>query len=490
MIRLSLTQRLSLVFVGLLVACSAVSAWLQINASMRHEQEVVQRVSFGLADHIAGTTQLMDAGGWRPDAVRTLFSQLMAVNPSVELYLLDNQGRIVGDAAPSGHIKRDHVDLAPIQRFLSGERLPILGDDPRGAYTRKVFSAAPVRMNGRNVGYVYVVLQGEAHDSVVQSHVSDDVLGPSLWTLGLIALLALIMGLVAFRLITRPLRALTQAVRKFDANGEQAAALGSAGPDSQPSDEISVLRDAFAQMGRRIADQWQELELQEQQRRDLIAGISHDLRTPLTSLHGYLETLRIKDATLGAQERRRCLDIAINQSSKVGRLAQELFDLARLESGQVQPEPEVFSLADLAQDVAQKYELEAQRHGQTMRVDMPQPPPAVLADLAMIERVLTNLLDNAIRHNPPGTDIQLRLRHDGDAWVAIEVADNGPPIPAAVRETLFMRASQRTEGASGGLGLIVVRRLLMLQGEDIHLEDASGQTIFRFRLPVAGSNRP
>jgi signal transduction histidine kinase len=470
--------------VALLVACSAVSAWLQISASMRHEQEVVQRVSFGLADHIAGTTQLMDARGWRPQAVRTLFSQLMAVNPSVELYLLDNQGKIVGDAAPSGRIKRDQVDLGPIRRFLSGERLPILGDDPRSTHARKVFSAAPVRMEGRSVGYVYVVLQGEAHDSVVQSHASDDVLGPSLWTLGLIALLALIMGLVAFRLITRPLRSLTQAVRKFDANGEQAAALASASPDSQPSDEISVLRDAFAQMGRRIADQWQELARQDQQRRDLIASISHDLRTPLTSLHGYLETLRIKDGTLDAQERRRYLDIAINQSSKVGRLAQELFDLARLESGLVQPEPEPFSLADLAQDVVQKYELAAHEHGQTMSVDMPQPLPSVLADLAMVERVLTNLLDNAIRHNPAGTDIQLRLRHDDDAWVHIEVADNGPPIPPAVRETLFARAPLRSEGG-GGLGLIVVRRLLMLQGEDIHLNETSGRTVFHFQLPVA-----
>ncbi|NYT38995.1 HAMP domain-containing histidine kinase [Allopusillimonas soli] len=482
--RLTLTQRLSLVFVALLLACSAVSAWLQIRASMRHEQVVVQRVSFGLADHIAGRAQLMDASGWRPDAVRTLFSQLMAVNPSVELYLLDNQGRIVGDAAPSGHLKRRQIDLEPIRRFLSGARLPILGDDPRSTAARKVFSVAPVRVDGRNAGYVYVVLQGETHDTAVESRVMDGVLAPSLLTLGLVGLLALVMGLLAFRLITRPLRALTQAVRQFDANGEKAAALADTDADHPPADEISILREAFAQMGRRIAEQWQALARQDQQRRDLMASISHDLRTPLTSLHGYLETLRIKDHMLGTQERHRYLDIAIAQSAKVGHLAQELFELARLESGLVRPELEIFSLAELAQDVTQKYALAAQARGQAMSVDM-TPLPPVRADLAMVERVLTNLLDNAIRHNPSGTRIQLRLRAVDNTRVEVDVMDDGPPLPEAVRNTLFEYAPQKSGGGSGGLGLIVVQRLLMLQGEKISLVEQRGQTIFRFYLPMA-----
>lgn len=488
MTRLTITQRLSFVFAALLVACSAVSAWLQIHASTRHEQEVVQRVSFGLADYIAGRAQLMDASGWRPGAVHMLFGQLMAVNPSVELYLLDKQGKVVGDAAPSGHLKRRQVALEPILRFLSGARLPILGDDPRSAHARKVFSVAPVRVDGRDAGYVYVVLQGETHDSAAQSRAVDGVLGPSLWTLGLIALLALAMGLIAFRLITRPLRSLTQSVRTFDANGEQAAALAGTDANGTPSDEIAILRDAFAHMGRRIADQWQELARQDQQRRDLITSISHDLRTPLTSLHGYLETLRIKDDTLDAEQRHRYLDIAIEQSSKVGRLAQELFELARLESGLVQPEPETFSLADLAQDVTQKYALAAQARGQAMDIVMTCPVPAVRADLAMVERVLTNLLDNAIRHNPPGTHIFLRLRDMGDGRVEVEVADTGPPIAQAVRDTLFTHAPQQA-GHGGGLGLIVVRRLLMLQKEDIQFVEPSAETIFRFFLPVAGEGR-
>jgi len=486
--RLTLTQRLSIVFAVLLLACSGASVWLQIEASARHEQEVVQRLSLGLAGHIAGTAQLMDADGWRPDAVRDLFGMLMAVNPSVELYLLSNDGRIVGNAAPDGRLKRDRVDLGPVRRLLAGAPLPVLGDDPRNADVRKVFSAAPVRIGGRDAGYVYVVLQGEARDELAARLAASSALQTTLWAMAIVALFGLIMGLIAFRLITRPLRALTQTVRSFDGNGERAASLAAgSGADEPRGDEIAVLRAAFAQMGRRIAEQWRELTQQDQQRRDLIANISHDLRTPLTSLHGYLETLRIKDGALDAADRRRYLDIALGQSRKVGRLAQELFELARLESGLVQPEIEPFALPDLVQDVVQKFELAADARGQRVAIDIAPAVPAVRADLGMIERVLTNLLDNAIRHNPPGTRVAIRVSSLPGA-VGVEVSDTGTGIPAEMRDGLFARAPALRHRAreSGGLGLVIVQRILQLHGSEIRLADAPGPgAAFRFALATA-----
>jgi signal transduction histidine kinase len=481
--RLRLAQRLSLVFAVLLLACSGISAWLQIHSSSRHEQAVAQQLSAGLAAHIAGTAQLMDVDGWRPDAVRSLFDKLMAVNPSVEVYLLNNDGKIVGNAAPPGHLKREQVALEPIHQLLSGASLPVLGDDPRGLGTLKVFSAAPVQVDGRQAGYVYVILQGETRDALAARLSSDAVLRMTLWTTILVALLGLLMGLTAFRLITRPLQALTEAVRSFDANGEIAAAL----PMDDQGDEITVLRSAFAQMGQRIAEQWRELTRQDQQRRDLIANISHDLRTPLTSLHGYLETLRLKDDSLSPAERLRYLDIALSQSAKVGRLAQELFELARLESGLVQPEWESFSLPDLVQDVLQKFELAVQARRQHLSADIPLALPVVRADLGMIERVLTNLLDNAIRHTPEDTRITVTAQAMPEG-VRLEVGDTGPGIPETLRADLFCRASggYRNSSHSGGLGLVIVQRILQLHGGGIQLADGLDKgAVFRFTLPLA-----
>lgn len=482
---LTLTQRLSLVFSVLLLACCGASAWLQIRSSDLHEKEVVQNLSRGLADHIAHRTTLMDANGLRPDAVRQLFGQLMMVNPSVEVYLLDNEGRIKGDDAPAGHVKRTQVDLAPVRRFIAGGALPILGDDPRSIDGKKVFSAAPLQQDGQPPsGYIYVVLQGEAHDALAARVAASSVLRTTLWSMALVALLGLLAGLTAFGLITRPLRRLTDAMRRFDAEGEphlQPSVPRSANPSER--DEIAVLESAFTQMARRIGDQWRALTRQDQQRRELIANISHDLRTPLTSLHGYLETLSLKADSIGETERARYLAIALAQSVKVGRLAQSLFELARLEHGNVQPLLEPFSLVDLVQDVFQKFELPAEARRIRLRAGIPPRLPNVCADLGMIERVLTNLLDNAVRHTPPegAIDVDLAYRN---GKVEVTVSDTGSGIPAAQRAGLFERPFS-TSGAhrGGGLGLLIVQRMLQLHHSQIRLLDRAGPgTAFRFEL--------
>lgn len=489
-LRLTLTQRLSLVFAVLLLVCSGASAWIQLHASRMHELEVVQGLSRGVADSIAREAQLTDARGLNPDAVRHLFSQLMMVNPSVEVYLLEPDGRIAGHAAPAGRLRRDRVDLAPVRRLLDDGALPILGDDPRSADGRKVFSAAPLRVHGREVGYIYVVLMGEAHDRLVAQGSASNVLRTALWSIVLVALLCLAAGLVAFTLITRPLRRLTEEVARFDIHGvppELPQPQPRAAQDSR--DEIAVLRGAYRQMVERIGAQWKELMRQDQERRELIANVSHDLRTPLSSLHGYLETLLLKDAVLDAPERRRYLGIAINQSRKVGELVQSLFELARLEYGFVQPDPEPFSLVDLVQDVFQKFELRAEARRIALQAAFPPQLPTVHADLGMIERVLGNLLDNALRHVPEGGAVRIALAPSASgAAVEVTVSDTGPGIPAELREGLFQRPFI-VGGArrDGGLGLRIVHRILELHGSSIALVDVPGQgASFRFGLAVAG----
>ncbi|CCD40641.1 Osmosensitive K+ channel histidine kinase KdpD [Candidatus Paraburkholderia kirkii UZHbot1] len=293
--KLTLSQRLFAVFCVLLFACCGASAWLQIRASDLREKEVIQSLSRGLAAHIARDGALADAKDIDAPAVRRLFSQLIVVNPSVEVYLLDDTGRIRADDAPPGHLKRDYVDLAPVRRFLSGDTLPIQGDDPRSVDKRKVFSAAPLAAPGKapfGYVYVYVVLLGEEHDALAAKASASAVLRTTLASMGLVTLLGLVAGLVAFGLVTRPLRRLTEAMRKFAARGELA---GTSLPvvSSTPAadevkrrdnerDEIVVLESAFAQMAQRIGEQWRALGRQDRERREMVANISYDLRTPLS----------------------------------------------------------------------------------------------------------------------------------------------------------------------------------------------------------------
>ncbi|MDR5783519.1 HAMP domain-containing sensor histidine kinase [Caballeronia sp. LZ065] len=499
--KLTLSQRLFAVFCVLLLACCGASAWLQIRASDLREKEVIQSLSRGLATHVARDGALADAKDIDAPAVRRLFSQLMVVNPSVEVYLLDNTGRIRADDAPPGHLRRERIDLAPIERFLKGDALPILGDDPRSADKRKVFSAAPLGAAGQPpFGYVYVVLLGEQHDALAAKASASAVLRTTLASMGLVTLLGLVAGVVAFGLVTRPLRRLTEAMRRFDASaapGEPTLATLPAavtadkrGAREDERDEIVVLESAFAQMAARIGEQWRELGRQDRERREMVANISHDLRTPLASLHGYLETLTLKSESLAAAERRRYLSIALAQSTKVGHLAQSLFELARLEHGMVALEREVFSLPDLLQDVFEKFELPAQSRGVQLNAHLAPRVPSVMGDLGMIERVLTNLLDNAIRHTPPQGAVDVTVGHadETSGRVCITVSDTGPGIPPTMRDALFQRPFTSGGTHRGGLGLLIVQRMLQLNDSQIRLIDTGPHgTTFRFDLPAASA---
>jgi signal transduction histidine kinase len=480
------------VFCALLLASSAAAAWLQVRANTLHEQELVQRLSSDLAEHIAASAQFMDDNGLRPDAVRILFDQLMSVNPSVEVYLLDGSGRIVGDAAPTGHLRRDRVDVAPIERLLTGTPLPILGDDPRSEGGRKVFDAARLELDGRPWGYVYVILMGEARDLLAADVAASSVLRTTLWSMAVVALLGLLAGVVAFRQITRPLRALTAAMHELDVDSLTTGnALPIAPADTRNErDEIAILRRAFGRMATRIAEQWGTLTRQDQERRDLVANLSHDLRTPLTALHGFLETLACKPE-LGDAERRRYLDIALAQSAKVGRLAKELFELARLEHDAAKPEEEPFSLADLVHDVVQELGLLAHEKRQRIVADVLPSLPNVIGSLPLIERALTNLLDNAIRHTPAAGEIGIALRATSKT-VEVTVRDDGPGIPAAVHEALLRPSSALGARAAdaGGLGLLIVRRILELHGSRMEFDTSERGTRvwFELRLSTTSGN--
>ena len=501
--KLTFTRRLFLVFVVLLLVCSGASAWLQVRSNRMHELEVVQRLSRDLAGHIALSAQMTLADDPAPENVRRLFDQLMVVNPSVEVYLLDGAGTIVGHAAPEGRLRRGAVSLAPVRRLLAGEALPIMGDDPRSVDGRKVFSAAPVRISAAVSGFIYVVLLGEAHDRVAAVGTTSAVLRTALWSIALVAGSCLVAGLAAFSLITRPLRRLTRRVQDFDMDGAPVATAEPLAPGAGGGDEIGRLDTAFRLMSLRLGEQWRTLSRQDQQRRELIANVSHDLRTPLSSLHGYLETLQLKDATLDAAERRRYLGIALDQSRKVGALAQSLFELARLEYGFVQPEIEAFSLPDLVQDVFAKFELAAQAGQVALQADIAPGLPQVEADLGLVERVLSNLLDNALRHVPPGGAVRVELaavkpaqgkgeEAEQGGGVVVTVADTGPGIAADLRERLFHQPFNGGSGhRAGGLGLRIVHSILELHGSHIVLLDRPGEgAVFSFVLASGRHGEP
>lgn len=257
-------------------------------------------------------------------------------------------------------------------------------------------------------------------------------------------------------------------------------------PEPRPGNEVAVLENRFIDLARQIADQWDRLADSDRQRREFVANISHDLRTPLTSLLGYLETLTLKDEWLTAEERRQYLTIALRQATKCAIFRSSCLSW-RDWSMEALPQRELFAMGELISDVAQKFELTARTREVNLHIDVPGPLPLINADVSMIERVVTNLLDNAMRHTPVGGEIRLAVWQENQQ-LQVEVADNGAGVDAALRDDLFQRPSALSTQASredrGGLGLLIVKRMLELHGGDIRLVESVSGARFRFFVPL------
>mgnify|MGYP002713121117 CR=1 FL=1 len=399
-----------------------------------------------------------------------MFSRYMHINPAIEIYLLDRDGRILAFEAPEKRIKRKRVDLAPIRRFLSADAsLPILGDDPRDTHRRKVFSAAPVPLEGPARQYLYVILGGEAYDSVRallrESYFSQITLA------GAAAILAfgLLAGTLIFNVLTRRLRWLSEVMDRFRASGfrEHRPYAGHAAD----SDEIDRLGASFDAMAGRIVEQVDALEQQDTLRRNLVANVSHDLRTPLAALQGYLETLMMKAEEMEPEERRRQLATAFRQGERLTRLVDQLFELSKLEAQEAEPDFEPLSWGELVHDVAQKFRLNAEKKNVTLKVEAPQDLPLLQGDVAMLDRVMDNLVENALRHTPEGGRVTVQATAAGDT-VETAVLNTGSAIPAEAQPHLFERfyRSPDRRGAGAGLGLAIARRIAELHAGRIEVD--------------------
>ncbi|CAL1242008.1 sensor histidine kinase [Candidatus Methylocalor cossyra] len=483
----SLYSRIALTFAVLILLFGGLLGGLELVAAKHHQEEIIQRLSRGLAAHIAGHWPLATADAIDYQAVKELFHMLMVVNPSVEFYLLDSQGTILAFDAPPGRVWLKQVDLAPIRAFLAEAPLPLKGDNPRSPGRREIFSATPLYVQGEIVGYLYIVLAGDAYRSLAEDVWQGHVFQMAMTAGAGALLLTLVAGLVLFAVITRRLNALTRTIATFDEPG-RGDRLPLDDRLRQSPDEIGQLARAFTRMAERIAAQMRYIQAQDERRREMVANVSHDLRTPLTSLQGYLETILRKSEQLSAAEQQKYLQVAVRQSQRVSHLAQELFELAKLECEEVRPSVERFSLPELVQDVAQKFELAARQKNITINARFVQDLPLVYADIAMIERVLGNLIDNALRHTPEGGEIRIELGHSDGDGVSVKVADTGSGIAEEHLPGLFERDSplRRSPGRTrGGLGLLITQRILQLHGSTIEALSGQGRgATFRFSLPT------
>ncbi|MCY7296933.1 HAMP domain-containing histidine kinase [Alteromonas sp. a30] len=483
-------QQLAITLVALFIAFFAVFLFWLSDLHEMTKSEAEQKLHLQLAEHLVSDSPLLKTGAYDYEALSNLFHTLMVLGPNFEFYYLDSTGKVLTYSAPPEKVKRTHVDLAPIKTLLSEpSHLPVLGDDPRNPGKNKIFSAAPVMNNGTLQGYLYVIIGGEIHDSIwenlIQNQTMKEVVAVGITSVAFL----LVVLLLLFRWFTLPIQKLTNEMETLRDNGFNQ------GPhtweqfdwDEGSRNEVERLGGIFHEMLDQIHSQFETLKNLDDHRRTLLADLSHDLRTPLANLQGYIETLSLNSDKLSEEEKSRFIDISLRNARNLKRLIDQIFELAYLESGQVKLYLETFPLGELLHDVAAKFDLKARDRNIGLQVVPEKFNSLVYADIEKLERVLTNLIENALRHTPEYGQVLLKADVTENK-IRVSVEDTGVGISknevAFIFDARYQASNTKPDrNLHAGLGLAISRKLIKLQDSDIVVESRLGQgTCFTFDL--------
>jgi signal transduction histidine kinase len=299
----------------------------------------------------------------------------------------------------------------------------------------------------------------------------------------------LLIGLFLFYNLTKRLRMLATAVNQFAGSGfvEQPQIIL---PDKQSGDEIDQLCASFRALAEHTREQFNQLSNQDHLRRELVANVSHDLRTPVAAMQGYLETMSLSN-NLSEQEKQQYLEVALRHSKRLAKLVESLFELAKLEMKEVEPNLEPFPIAELLMDVVQKFESSHAQSDIKLECECQDNMPFVYADICLIERVMDNLIENAYAFSSPGSVIVVTARQMADK-ININVKDSGcgidPDDVPKIFDQFYQAQNKHRKGSHAGLGLSIVKRILELHGEKISVSSQLNKgTNFSFDLSVNSS---
>ena len=386
------------------------------------------------------------------------------------------------------------LDRNGLQLNITGldENTPNLTDDDMRAYMQTVLqSAEPVVFHagfdsyfGKNPVITVAMplsLRGEAVGAVFV-HKKLELINtgflPLFHELWLAAMIASALGLVltaytAVR-ITRPLTELANAAKRL-AQGDMSVKVR-----VYADDEIGEVSRAFNSMV-------DALQTMEEQRKGFVANVSHELRSPITSIAGYLQGML--DGTIPREEHQKYMQVVYDETQRLTRLIRDLLDLSRIESGNVPMNPVDFNINELMRRVLIKYEGRLDEKNMEVESEFADEPCMVHADMDRIEQVVSNLVDNAIKFCGQYGKLTLETRWVGDLCT-VTVADDGAGIDEKDLPHVFDRFytvdKAHTAGKGTGLGLSIVKQILLQHGHDITVESVKGEgTRFAFQLDRA-----
>ena len=449
----------------------------------QYRDESDQNLHTMVASQLAAKLERSTSGTIDYGELDRVLSEATRINPQIEIYIVGHDGNLLAWSGRMRPIFNFQVDVEPIRRFIHDPTVtyPLYGTSPRDEKGMRIFSAAPLRFGEESV-YLYVILSSVSQQITYQGLITKHATLASVGLLVLSLTVAAIIALAAFSWITKRLTRMTKSVERFE-QGDLTERI-----TDRSDDEVGKLARTFNVMASTIEAHIEALNQKDQLRRELIANVSHDLRGPITSISGFLETLLMKGNELPPESRERYTRIALAGVESLNRLIQELFELSKFEAREVVPSMAPVDLSDLVLSLEAKFTpLAAQRTVRIITAVAPHGAQVALCDLAMIERALSNLAENAIRYTPEGGQVTIGVEDCGER-LRIFVSDTGVGIdeedlPRIFDQFFRAKRTQRKDMPGTGLGLAIVRKIIEAHNSAIDVASKPNEgTRFSFSL--------
>ncbi len=483
-----LIAKLSISFLIIIIFIGITYMFLSLFFSHKFYEETTQKLNANVANHLIdekfkNASPFLENGTVNKPLFGDIMHNMMAVNRGIEVYLLNEDGSIlysvVLDHSNSEKpIKK--INLEPIKEFINQKgKTYILGDDPLNSGEKKIFSAAHYQKDGYQ-GYIYIVLAGKEFQAASESLFSSYITKLGFASAILTIVFAIIIGLISVWFLTKNLRVIIFHVNKFR-EGDLESRIANA-----EKSDLSSLAITFNEMADTIVENIEEIKSVDVLRRELVANVSHDLRTPLTVMQGYIETLQIKKGSLNDDQNKEYLYIIKKSIKQLTLLVSQLFEYSKLEAKQVKPRKEPFAITDLIYDIQAKYKLIVKEKNISLTTEFVGQTPLVIADISLVERAIQNLMDNALKFTPDKGKIKISIDHNAKN-VIIKIKDSGPGISKEDQKYIFERFRQ-TEGKQKktgiGLGLAIVKKIIELHETNIKIISKPNEgSTFEFYLP-------
>ncbi|MFL7012516.1 sensor histidine kinase [Enterovibrio norvegicus] len=429
------------------VGSAAVLTKLSVDVWEGNELKTQQSLHRDLARHMRDDNPLMVGDDYSPAALSSIFHTLMLLGPDFEIYFLDPEGNITTSGPPLDDVQRQHVSVEPIKAFLAEEPLPILGQDPMTEDRDMVFSAAQITDNGIVAGYLYVVIGSQQRNAV--THPDNFLQYAPIVLAALVAISLFAVGVyrMVFKRIIIPGRNMVRQIEDAATSEFRITP-----PLALTSYELQELAEQCRRMMGVIQQQFIQLRIQEAQRREYLLQLSHDLKTPLANILGYIETWRL-------QHKEGCgmIDTAYHNAQRLDRYLKDQLAAARSPTAKIVLAYRELDVETLLEEVKARFELPLKKKKVDLVISN-APDLFVVADEQLINRVFDNLIENAIRHSPHRSSILLDVSKTSARKVVF---------------TFINTVAKNGDSGSLGMGNKIVEAILSLH--QTHLEICDGK---------------